>query len=265
LRPQTNAWQTLEQDHLNINPTPAGQPIITDMEGNSHISVWFATDRPLDYLSIVATSTVCCHQDNPFDYVLDSRFNGQLPAFYPPLIGEALQSSLLRTEPDPNITNLANLWAADAKNDVSNFLALITQRLANEITQTIRIDGLPNTPTQTWQTRQGACRDLAVLMIDICRAVGLAARFVSGYVHGFLQQGHTELHAWCEIFLPGGGWRGYDPTMGLAVTNRHIVLATSAYHELAAPFTGTFSGPPVASHLMYDISLHTVDHFNSLS
>ncbi len=259
LRPQTNGWQTLEHSHLNINPTPAGQSLITDLDGNTHLSIWFPAERALDYLSVVATSTVCCHRDNPFDYVLDSQFNGQLPACYPADVQALIHPALCRFEPDPQITELANQWAVDAKHDAIAFLTTTNQRLAIDISQVVRMDGLPQSPTQTWQTRQGACRDLAVLMIDLCRAVGLAARFVSGYAHGFLQQGRAELHAWMEVYLPGGGWRGYDPTMGFAVSNRHVVLATSPNHTLAAPFTGTFTGRNVAPHLMYDIDITPVD------
>ncbi|MAX23056.1 MAG: transglutaminase [Phycisphaeraceae bacterium] len=259
LRPQTNGWQTLEQSHLNINPTPAGQSLVTDLGSNTHLYVWFPAERALDYLAIVSTSTVNCHRDNPFDYVLDSRFNGQLPAYYPSQMQDVLQPALTRDQPDTEITELANQWSIEAKHDVHAFLTLINQRLATDIMQVVRMDGLPQSPAQTWQSRQGACRDLAVLTIDLCRAMGLAARFVSGYVHGFLQEGRTELHAWMEVYLPGGGWRGYDPTMGLAVTNRHIVLATSPNHMLAAPFTGTFSGPNVTPHLMYDIAITPMD------
>lgn len=165
----------------------------------------------------------------------------------------------MRDEPDPTITELANQWAVEANHDALGFINIVNQRLATDITQMVRIDGLPQSPIQTWQSKQGACRDLAVLMIDLCRTVGLASRFVSGYVHGFLQNGRAELHAWMQVYLPGGGWRGYDPTMGLAVSNRHVVLATSPNHALAAPFTGTFCGPDVAPHLMYDIAITPVD------
>jgi transglutaminase-like putative cysteine protease len=74
-----------------------------------------------------------------------------------------------------------------------------------------------------------------------CRSLGIAARFVSGYLFGNPQQEH-QLHAWAEVYLPGAGWRGFDPTEGSVVVNRHIFLTSTAKPELAAPISGTFIG-----------------------
>ena len=74
-----------------------------------------------------------------------------------------------------------------------------------------------------------------------CHSAGLAARFVSGYAH-VDDHGDHELHAWAEVYLPGGGWRGYDPTHGLAVADRHVALAAAALPADAAPVSGAFRG-----------------------
>ena len=101
---------------------------------------------------------------------------------------------------------------------------------------------------------RGACRDLAVLFVACCRAVGLAARFASGYAHSETAQ-PTELHAWGEVFLRGGGWRGYDPGLGLAVADRHVTVAAAADPRDAAPVTGTFRGDGVTASLAAEIEL----------
>ena len=92
------------------------------------------------------------------------------------------------------------------------------------------------------EQRQGACRDFAVLFIDACRCVGLAARFVSGYQDAYRSMGKRDLHAWAEVYLPGAGWRGYDPTRGLAVADHHVAVAAAADPQNAAPVTATYRG-----------------------
>ena len=75
--------------------------------------------------------------------------------------------------------------------------------------------------------------------MEVCRAVGIAARFVSGYREGDAERLSRDLHAWVEVYLPGAGWRGYDPTLGLVISDRHIPLAASAIPQYAAAVEGT--------------------------
>jgi transglutaminase-like putative cysteine protease len=96
---------------------------------------------------------------------------------------------------------------------------------------------------RTLKERVGSCRDLAMLMIETCRSVGLPARFVSGYHLVEPRPKRYELHAWAEIYLPGAGWRGFDPSGRGAIDDRYIVVATSSKPPLTAAVTGTFSGP----------------------
>jgi transglutaminase-like putative cysteine protease len=95
---------------------------------------------------------------------------------------------------------------------------------------------------RTLKERVGSCRDLAMLMIETCRCVGLPARFVSGYHLVEPRPQVYDLHAWAEIYLPGAGWRGFDPSGKGAIDDRYIVLATSSKPGLTAAVTGSFSG-----------------------
>ena len=110
----------------------------------------------------------------------------------------------------------------------------------------IREEGAPNTPEVTLLSRKGSCRDYAVLFSALCRAMGLATRFVSGYYTGAapvdLPNQTHHLHAWVEVFLPGGGWRGYDPTQHEVVSGNHIPLAASCLPEEITPVYGTYRG-----------------------
>ena len=92
---------------------------------------------------------------------------------------------------------------------------------------------------------EGSCRDLAQVFLEASRSKGFAARFVSGYV-AYEEEDQRELHAWAEVYLPGGGWRGFDATTGLAVMEQHIVLARSAQAANAAPLSGSFRGAGIA-------------------
>ena len=91
--------------------------------------------------------------------------------------------------------------------------------------------------------------------MDVARAAGLAARFVSGYAYDALDPDRRELHAWAEVYLPGAGWRGFDPAVGLATANRHVAVAASPTPSYAAPTSGTFTAPPVETALTYRVEM----------
>jgi transglutaminase-like putative cysteine protease len=93
--------------------------------------------------------------------------------------------------------------------------------------------------------------------MDACRALGLGARFVSGYQEGDPDQPRRYLHAWAEVYLPGAGWRGYDPSHGLAVADRHVAVAAGMRSDLAAPISGIFRGTGVSSRMQAEIRLRT--------
>ena len=104
-----------------------------------------------------------------------------------------------------------------------------------------------------------------MLFIEMCRQLGLPARFVSGYVEGTDRQGDHHLHAWPEVYIPGGGWRGYDPTTGLAVADRHIPLASGAPPSTALPVDGTFRGTGATSIMTTELRVLAVSQEEAMS
>jgi transglutaminase-like putative cysteine protease len=126
----------------------------------------------------------------------------------------------------------------------------------------IRPYGPPWPSDRTLSSQEGSCRDLAVLFCDACRVMGLAARFVSGYecasASSTSSNQESYMHAWAEVYLPGIGWRGYDPARGLAVSNGHVAVAAGFDPDLASPVAGWYSGGS-ASRMEASLNLQ-VDH-----
>ncbi len=114
----------------------------------------------------------------------------------------------------------------------------------------------PNTTTaathvrEVLKTKRGVCQDFAHLMAGLCRAINIPARYVSGYLYNGPDshlRGAQASHAWCEVFVPGHGWHGLDPTNNILADERHIKIATGRDYQDAAPVSGHFDGPPGAT------------------
>ncbi len=127
--------------------------------------------------------------------------------------------------------------------------------MAETISPIVRLEGEPQPPLVTLNQGQGACRDFTVLFHEVCRLVGLAGRFVSGYFGGEPELEERHLHAWAEVYLPDLGWRGYDPMNGVAVADQHIAVAAAATPYLAPPVTGTSRGPGPSSTMTTHIRM----------
>jgi transglutaminase-like putative cysteine protease len=99
-------------------------------------------------------------------------------------------------------------------------------------------------PRATLANGSGSCRDLAAFFTESCRHLGLASRFVTGYNASYADVGDGSTHAWAEVYLPGAGWKGFDPTAGTIVGSAHIPVAVAHHPETVPPVAGSFLGPP---------------------
>lgn len=237
LRPRSDGWQSLQNFALTVNPQPGGISAINDLDGNCLQRLWFS--EPTEQFSLTVDSLVETHIDNPFNFLLEP-WALQLPFDYPTSLYRQLQPywQSYSIHPDPTAISLGQEIAHDSQRNPLLFLSSLTQRLYENCNYTVREQGQPWEAGITWQSKLGSCRDLTVLFMEVCRSVGLASRFVSGYQEGDQDIADWELHAWAEVYLPGGGWRGYDPTHGLAVSDRHIALVASAVPAYCAPVSG---------------------------
>ena len=237
LQPRSNSWQTLQRYQCLVNPLSAGCSDLVGLNGNPEQKLWFT--QPTESLAIAVQSVVETHVDNPFNYLLDP-WALTLPFDYPASLAQQLQPCLRPYENrlDPVAVELAQEIAHDCQRQPIPFLQALVERVYKTCQYTVREEGLPWEAGVTWRRQQVSCRDLTVLFMEVCRAIGLAARFVSGYEAGDETTENWELHAWAEVYLPGGGWRGYDPTHGLAVSDRHIALVASPLPNYCAPVAG---------------------------
>jgi transglutaminase-like putative cysteine protease len=134
-----------------------------------------------------------------------------------------------------------------------SLLDLLNKTIVSDFKYTVREEPGVQSPQQTIAIGSGSCRDLAVLFIEACRVLGLASRFVSGYLlqqtdNDTLQHGTT--HAWSEVYLPGSGWWGFDSTSGLLVADDHIPVAHHRHPEAIPPVSGTYIGRPDPQPIM---------------
>lgn len=249
--PRVDGAQRVVDHQLNITPTPLGCNEHLDLEGNRVAQVWF--EEETEHFDIEVTMEVETLRRNAFDFILAPE------AAILPIDHEhdviCARAYLERIEPDDAVTAFAAELSLAVNRDTLRFLDDLNRQLFTGFSHMHRDTGAPQSPAFTLQSRRGACRDLAVLFVDCCRAEGIAARFASGYQRGDIQSERRHLHAWPEVYLPGAGWRGFDPTHGEAVADTHVTIAAAAHSRDTMPVSGVFSGEGVSSTLDYTVKI----------
>lgn len=250
LKPAAHARTPILAYSITVNP---GQHFVNwqqDPYGNYIARYVFPEKvRALDFtVDLVADMTVI----NPFDFFVE-KYAEHFPFNYTEQQMYELGAYLKPESATPILMD----WITEAKQDImqpalgiANFLVAINQRLQRDIGYLVRMEPGVQTPEETLTKRTGSCRDSAWLLVQILRNVGLAARFVSGYLIQLTADikaldgpsgtpvDFTDLHAWTEVYIPGAGWIGLDPTSGLMAGEGHIPLACTAVPSSAAPVTG---------------------------
>jgi uncharacterized protein (DUF2126 family)/transglutaminase-like putative cysteine protease len=185
---------------------------------------------------------------NPFDFFLEPAAE-KFPFEYAPDLAVELAPYLFKREMTPRFAEfVASIDLTPRR--TSDFLVDLNQRLQRDVRYLIRMEPGVQTPEETLVNASGSCRDSGWLLVETLRQLGLAARFVSGYLLQLApdtksldgpsgtEYDFTDLHAWCEVFLPGAGWIGLDPTSGLLAGEGHIPVACTPEPGSAAPISG---------------------------
>lgn len=247
LRPAAHSRTPILSYSLKVQPDGHFVNWQQDPNGNYQARIIFpekVTRFQID-VDLIAEMTVI----NPFDFFLEPDAN-EIPFTYEASIREELAPYLIREEPGPRLRAFLDSIDRTPRRTI-DFLVELNQRLQQEIRYVIRMEPGVQACEETLELRSGSCRDSALLLMQILRHLGMAARFTSGYLIQLkpdekpldgpagAEQDFTDLHAWTEVYLPGAGWIGFDPTSGLLAGEGHIPLACTPSPMSAAPISGT--------------------------
>ncbi len=256
LRPAPHTRTPVTSFSLRIDPKEHFINWQQDPQGNFLARLVFPkeTRRFSLEVDLVAEMTVI----NPFDFFLEP-YAEKIPFQYEAWEQRELEPYRKASPPGPKLQAL--LSSIDRKpTPAVDFLVALNQRLQQEIHYLIRTEPGVQAPEKTLELMSGSCRDSGWLLVETLRHLGLAARFVSGYLIQLkpdvkplegpagAEEDFTDLHAWAEVYLPGAGWIGLDPTSGLFAGEGHIPLAATPEPRSAAPVTGLVSPSKVEFH-----------------
>ncbi|PUE63657.1 transglutaminase family protein [Arcobacter caeni] len=242
LRPRENHELRIESFTLNITPK-AKILWHLDVEDNSVAIATFNTAT--QQLFIESEVIIQQYNESPLDFIVaDYAIN--YPFKY--LTNDNFILSSYMVLPNEESRILLNNWIYNVykyseKIQTYTLLQKLTTYIFKNFTYKVREEEGVQTAKQTLAYCSGSCRDFAFLFMEAVKCLGLATRFVSGYLYAPLmseQVGST--HAWAEVYLPGGGWKGFDPTTGNIVGKDHISVAVSRLPDNVPPIAGSFSG-----------------------
>ncbi len=246
MRPREGHDVHIEGSLLQITPK-ANVRWFRDMYGNSIAMLEFT--EPGTLLRVFSELDVAHYDENPLDFIIDPEAVAY-PFRYPmdeqpelipyrlsafPRDGAALKNWLLQFYKPGQLIGTFDL------------LSTLNTAIFQSFRYARREEAGIQSPAYTLSCGTGSCRDFATLMMEAARQWGFGARFVSGYLQTPLNADqHGATHAWTEIYIPGAGWRGFDPTNNLLAGSQHVSVAVNRDPEKAAPVSGSWSGPPGA-------------------
>lgn len=255
LRPREGHDVHIEGSILSIEPR-ADVRWLRDIYGNSIAVITFA--EPARKLSLYSEVTVAHYDENPLDFLIDPA-----ALTYPFQYATDEQAELIpyRLSSYPHDGPGLQTWLSriHTPGQLVNTFDLLNQLntgIYESFRYTRREEPGVQLPSQTLAWGTGSCRDYAVLMMEAARAWGFGARFVTGYIQTDQGQ-HGATHAWTEIYIPGAGWRGFDPTNNKLAGAEHVSVAVARDPDKASPLAGAWEGPADAFDHM-EVSVQVV-------
>lgn len=253
LTPNLTPYQRLISYEMTVLPQADKLIRNIDQEGNiQHVCFVNIDTRMFEIKTAFSIESV---DFNTYDFIFFPFETAKLPFRYPEKLAKYTDIYFAVSQVSEEVKRLSAQLAEEAGYSTIDFLSGVTTYISKNFRYISRERGGAMTPEETLRLGSGSCRDFSVLMMALCTAQGLVARFVSGYLFGSDLHEH-DLHAWVEVFLPGGGWRGFDPTEGQAVNRNYIALANSLEPQGVNPVRGSFRGMPgVQSELETYVSI----------
>lgn len=256
MRPREGHDVRIVRGHVEISPANAVR-WVRDIYGNSIATMTFFEQSK--ELSIFGQVEVDLSYDAPIPWLIDP-----LAESYPFQYDSTEQIEIIpyRLPSYPHDGPTVQRWLLDLYRpgqlvDTADLLERLNTRIFESFTYMARDDHGVQLPCETLAKGSGSCRDYAVFMMEAARHWGFAARFVTGYIQ--MEDGqHGATHAWTEIYVPGAGWRGYDPTNNKLVGVEHVSVAVAREQEKAMPFSGSWEGPSDAFDGM-EVSVQVVE------
>jgi transglutaminase-like putative cysteine protease len=248
-RPRDSYDQRLVDSTLLIVPQPVSIRWMHDVFGNAVARATFKGRA--EELRFESTIRVKLYPTNTPNFQTEASAKSY-PFSYDPDELPDLTPSIARAYPDPdgNVARWAIQFLSPGKSTpTGQLLMTMTCAIKESFTYIRRVERGTQNPTATLASRRGTCRDFALLMIEAARSLGLAARFVSGYLYVPSRDGENYLgggatHAWCQVYLPGAGWVEFDPTNGI-IGNRDLIrVAVARDPGQAIPLSGSYLGRP---------------------
>ncbi len=242
LRPRENHNVRIESSILNVVPDHTLQ-WKRDVLDNSVALLSFS--QASMRLRIESSVVIHHYEDNPFDFLLDD-YAVVHPFDYAP--EERADLAPFQRAVYPSDAEAVEGWLGglglQRPTETFALLDRMNRGIAGGLLYQMREEPGVQSPALTLALRSGSCRDFAALLMEACRHLGLASRFVSGYLYApGIDAGQGSTHAWAEVYLPGAGWKGFDPTSGEVTGNRHIAVAVARHPEAVPPVAGSYVGP----------------------
>ena len=242
LRPREDHTQRIQSFTLRIRPD-ASLLWHRDVEGNSVAVATFGATA-VQQLAIESEVVIQQYNEDPLDFIV-ADYAVNFPFRYQPE-DAVLLAPYRRAERSPVDSELQvwiqGLWREGEAIQTYALLLRMAQHINATCTYRVREEPGVQTARKTLSSGAGSCRDFAFLFMQGAQSLGLAARFVSGYLHAPYATEIGSTHAWAEIYLPGAGWLGFDPTIGDIVGADHFPVAVAHLPESVPPVSGTFRG-----------------------